>query len=346
MTRPTAPNGSRAENRSQRATDYEIAELERAAWLEEIYIQSAGTLLASAKLETQFVITGALPEQAIGFLVGRPEAGKSFLAYDAALAVARGRPWLGFDVPEPGRVLVLNYDNPHTELGRRFLKLGMTKDDPIWFHSIAAAQPPEGLPALLRIPDSLYALMAVISRIRPSLVILDALRQAHTLEERSSQDMAMVMACLRQMTQYGASVLALHHLRKKQQGKEEDDAEAMRGSTEIEASADSIMLVRQGRVELMKSRGWKPEITECDFSVTDEGDRTFVRSGQTFEALEAVMQAGPLTEMELARALGLSRESVDRLLRRALAAGIVVDGLRTPKGSRGWGWKGTGDATR
>jgi hypothetical protein len=129
----------------------------------------------------------------------------------------------------------------------------------------------------------------------------------------------------------------------KEKEDDEDDAEEMRGSNEIEASADSILKVKQGMVKILKSRGWKPEITECDFTVVDEGDRTFVRSGQTFEALEAAMRAGPVTEMELARALGLSREAVDRLLRRALTADVVADGMRTARGSRGWGWKKADD---
>ena len=82
-----------------------------------------------------------VPSRAITLLLGPPGSGKSWLAYSLALAVARGDRWLGIEPPaRQGPVLILNYDNPTPEMGRRFKKLGMTAADPIWFHSVDRGQ--------------------------------------------------------------------------------------------------------------------------------------------------------------------------------------------------------------
>lgn len=314
-----------------REEDTEIARIEKAAQFEEVYIQSAAALLASAPLDTPFVIDQAIPNEGICFLAGRPGSMKSWLAYDAAIAVARRRPWLSFDVPKKGGVLVLNFDNPSHELGRRFRRLGLQPDDPIFFHSPAAKLPPEGLPAMLQLPQAIEPIHMILGRLRPSLVIIDSYRQSHTGEEHSSQDMGRVMSCLRSMAGFGCAMLVVHHLRKQGQQQKEDDEEPLRGSTEIEASADSIMIAKDGVIALRKTRGWKPIVTECDYLVEDneEDTRTFVRTRGELNALIAVLEKKPLAAREITRKLGISSKAGERLIERAIIAGVVRRKPRT-----------------
>jgi hypothetical protein len=325
----TDTNERREARKRLRPDDEEIARIEEAARFEEVYIQDAATLLANAPLDTPFVVDQVMPDEGIVFLAGRPGSMKSWLAYDAALAVARKRPWLSFDVPDKGKVLVLNFDNPSHELGRRFRRLGLKPDDPIYFHSPAAKLPPEGLPAMLQLPQAIEPIHMILSRIRPHLVIVDSYRQSHTGEEHSSQDMGRVMSCLRSMAGFGCCVLVLHHLRKQGQQQKEDDDEPLRGSTEIEASADVIMLAKDGIITLKKTRGWKPLILECDYLVKDDGESTLVQTRGELTALIAALQQGPLSRQDIQTQLGIGRDAAQRLIDRAKAAGVVQDKART-----------------
>lgn len=296
------------------------------------YLEDAATLLASASLETKFLFKNSIPEQGICFLAGKPGSHKSWLAYHAAISVARHEPWLGFEncTDQAGSALILNFDNPSHELGRRFLRLGLKPDDPVYFHSMASKLLPAGIPAMLQLPPALEPLMHITYRLKPRLIVVDSYRQSHVCNEHDSSEMGRVMSCLKQLASTGATVLVLHHLRKQGQvrGKKQDDDQPLRGSTEIEASADSIFLVKNGYIELVKSRGWQPKVTKCEFSVLDEGDSTIVRSREDFETLIAILKDGPMTKTAIREAIGLNKTSCARLCTRAVEAGIIEDAPR------------------
>lgn len=324
---------SREERRFLREMDAHIAEIEKAARLEELYIKDAAKLLEDAPLETPFVIDQCMPDQGICFLAGKPGSMKSWLAYDAALAVARGRPWLGFNVPEAGKVVIFNFDNPSHELGRRMRRLGLTPEDKVYFHSPASELPPEGLPAMLQLPGCIDAILMLLQRIRPHLVIVDSYRQAHTGEEHSSQDMGRIMSCLRAMSACGCTVLVLHHLRKQGQMKDDEDDEPLRGSTEIEASADAIMILKNGKLTLTKTRGWNPDVTEVDYLVEDPTEETtVVKMRGEMAVLIAAIETGVKTKTELKQILGINQKAVRDLVDKAIDQGIVRE--YRPSGSK------------
>jgi RecA-family ATPase len=229
------------------------------------YLIGAAELLRSAKLETQFLIPGLVPSSAITFIVGAPGALKSWLAYDLLVAVAQGREWLGVPAPR-GPVLGLNFDNSTNECGRRMLRLGLSPSDPAHFHS------PDG-PIALRLPDSAEDLSAIVNVIKPRLLILDSLRQAHTANENDSKEMMVVMGALKSLYALGAAVVIVHHSAKGQGGA------AVRGAGEIEASADAVIHVQEDKAEWRKHRSWRMSTAEetLTFAVDDVEDRTIVR---------------------------------------------------------------------
>jgi len=317
--------GDSKQRELQRAEDEEINRLEKAANLEKVYLMDATTLIERSSTDTPFVIDQIIPDEGICFLAGRPGSMKSWLAYDAALAVARGRPWLGFNVPKSGGVLVLNFDNPSHELGRRFVRLGLKPEDNIKFHSPAATLPKEGLPAMLQLPDSLDALHLLMMRLRPMLVIVDSYRQSHTGDEHSSRDMGRVMSCLRSLTGFGASILILHHLRKQGQQKDDTDDEPLRGSTEIQASADMIMIVKDGEMTFNKTRGWKTTFESVEYYVEDPSETTTaIRTKNDLSPLLALLEAeGAMLKREIMRELAIKRGALDHLVSKAMDAGLV-----------------------
>lgn len=320
------------EDKSKREAEKELArELaykERGATLLDIYIKDAAAVLAAARDETPFLVTNYIPQGGVVFFAGKPGAKKSWLAYDLCLAVVRNAKWLGQKVV-PGKhcALVLNFDNPEWELGRRFKRLGMEPEDQIFFHSICSKPPPEGLPAILQLPRAGEAVMAICDQISPSLIIVDSFRQAHTEEERSSSGMAHVMSWLKVLTGRGATVLVLHHLRKSVPGADDVDADAMRGSSEILASADCSVMVYEDRCEWKKTRGWEMDDTHrtISFAVEDDANEpyTYVRKVNPYGALIAALTPKPLSRTEIYQALGLDKVKGKALLDRAELMGII-----------------------
>jgi len=255
---------------------------------------------------------------------------KSWLAYDLALAVVQQRDWLGFGVPTAGlhpSAMILNFDNPHPECARRFLRLGLTRQDRLWVHSFGAHNPPEPLPAVLQLPDAYAPLESMVYALRPAVIIVDSLRQAHTGDESSSQEMARVMGQLKRMAMWGAAIVIVHHSRK-------NDG-AMRGSTEIEATADSILDVeREADVSLVswrKTRGWEMAEPTLSVSVVDEGDRTYVRGGLSVSALLSTQ--GPLTRSSIGAALRLNQAQAKKLIDKGVERGVLVE-KRSSDGGR------------
>jgi hypothetical protein len=294
------------------------------------YLVSSATLLATAKLEPDWLVPNAIPAGGVTFLVGRPGAMKSWLAYDLTVAVTQQRPWLRFGAPRTigsPSALILNFDNPGSECARRFLRLGLRPTDAAMFHSLGAHRPPEGLPAILQLPHGFTPLEAMVAAYKPDLIVVDSLRQAHLSDESSSQEMAVVMSQLRQLSGFGGAVVVVHHTRK-------NDG-AMRGSTEIEAAADAIIDVDDHVATWRKTRGWELKDASVTFMLEDEGDLTFLRGGTT---LTDVLTAGPadgMTTKQIEQALGISTSVAKATLEKAEARGLVVL-MRNEEGARAW----------
>lgn len=250
-----------------------IAEL---SWVEEVQallrpptIIGARQLRAYAELRTDFLIPNAIPAHAITLMIGVPGSGKSWLAYALAMSTIHGEEWLGIEPERTGRVLVLNYDNPTPEAGRRFVRLGLEdKDEGQFFiHSVEQGA--------LRLPEASAQLHAIANELRPTLVLVDSFRQSHTGDENSSQEMALVMGHLKGIAQLGAAVVVVHHSVK---SSEASGVGKARGTTEIPASADAVIEVTGDTADWSKHRSWAMAADEerLGFEIVDRGVRTFV----------------------------------------------------------------------
>jgi RecA-family ATPase len=241
----------------------------------------AAAMLAAARIKPKMLVEDMIPAGAITLIIGEPGAKKSWLAYALAIATAQGGDWLGVPVtthgPKPN-VLILNYDNPTPECGRRMMRLGMQAHDPIWFHSVDLDP--------LRMPASIAELNAIVQHVQPSLVVVDSFRQCHTEDENSSQSMAIVMGHIKGFYAQGSSVVVVHHAGKSNGLGGAEGVGKARGSGEIAASADCIIEAKRMKGEdgepgpdvavWTKHRSW--EIAPCDeslqFALLDVGEST------------------------------------------------------------------------
>jgi RecA-family ATPase len=215
-------------------------------------VASSRALLARASDQTDFVIHEAIPV-GLTLMLGVPGSSKSWLAYDLAMAVARNRDWLGKRncLPGPGGVLVLNFDNPTPECGRRFKRLGLQDSDRVWFHSTHGLDESQAL----LLPQSAPLLLGLVHRLGISLVVCDSLREAHTADENSSADMRPIMQQLRALAPVGkrAAVVVVHHTAKG----DSTGVLSARGSTVIPAAVDACIHCQGDSAAWTKHRGWK-----------------------------------------------------------------------------------------
>jgi RecA-family ATPase len=221
-------------------------------------IINSAALLRASKDKPDFLIHERIPSGAITLLVAKRGSTKSWLVYDLALKVAQGggRKWLDTPGPEEGApVLVLSYDNPTEETGRRFKRLGLRTNDPLYFHSVDQNA--------LRMPSAEDKLRNIVHHLQPKLVIVDSFRQAVEGNENDSEAMGKVMSGFKLLAACPSkpAVIIVHHAAK---GLSLDGPGA-RGSGEIEGSADAVMTIEDGAVSWTKSRSW---VMSDAFSVT------------------------------------------------------------------------------
>ncbi len=91
-----------------------------------------GPLSSLDRSGPEWLVEGRLPRIGTSMLVGAPGAGKSTLARELALKVARGRPWLDFQTRQ-GPVLYVYLEGEPTRVRAAFAKLGLAPEDNLHF---------------------------------------------------------------------------------------------------------------------------------------------------------------------------------------------------------------------
>ena len=180
-------------------------------------------------------------DEAVGILGGEPKCGKSFLALQMGVAVASGAPCLGrFAVPRPGRVLVFPAEDALHIVRHRLDALCSTEDLELADIDIQVITAPS---LRLDLDADRQALAETVAHHRPKLLVLDPFVRLHRVDENASQQVAPLLAFLRELQrQYNLAVLVVHHARK---GAANCRAgQALRGSSEFHAWGDSNLYLR------------------------------------------------------------------------------------------------------
>jgi len=171
-----------------------------------------------------------LPIDGKGFVAGSTGIGKTNLLLRLARCLAEGSPFLGLPVPEPRRVLYLALEGSRRGLRKRLRK--------IWKDADADSR---GRCYVTQMQINLASeadaamLDALLTERRPQVLIIDPLRNAHTLDENSSQDVAQLTAVLDDIiVRHGCALIAAHHDRKRPPlTKRDSGTDRIRGSTAL-----------------------------------------------------------------------------------------------------------------
>lgn len=271
----------------------------------------------------RWVVPDVLPE-GLTILAGKPKLGKSWLALDAALAVANGGKVLGREC-EPGPALYLALEDNQRRLQRR---LNRIEPHGPW---------PEALEMHTRWPrfdaGGLDQIRAWIkSREGARLVIVDTLAVVRPVQKASETAHSSDYGALRGLHQlasiHGIGVVVVHHLRK---ADAEDPFDAVSGSTGLTGAADTTLILTRREGEggcILYGRGRDVEEFETGLEFDplhcrwrDVGDPVEAFASDTRAAIFAAIRQGHTAPGQIARETGLSDANVRQTLGRMVKAG-------------------------
>jgi RecA-family ATPase len=146
-----------------------------------------------------------IAEGTLNILAAYMKTGKTTLATALALAVAQGKPFLGFPVQQGGVLYLALEENPR-DVGRRFVAFGRQPGDPIWIQ-------PTSLPSF---PRTLREIRAFIKALDIKLVIVDTLsRFWRVRDENSNAEIVRHLSPILDLAhESGVAILLIHHQRK------------------------------------------------------------------------------------------------------------------------------------
>jgi RecA-family ATPase len=164
------------------------------------------------------------------------KVGKSTLIGALAVAVAQGRPFLGYPTKQTG-VLILALEEHPRDLQRRLQAFGLRPEDPLWVQCD---------PVRLS-PETLRELEVFVGAHGIGLVIIDTLGRLWRVEDENDnaeieRALGPVLGLARRT---GACVLLVHHERK---GTDEQrqTGETIRGGSALLGLVDQALLLRRG----------------------------------------------------------------------------------------------------
>ena len=263
-------------------------------------------------------------------LYGPAGSGKSFVALDIAMRVARGQSWAGREVKEPRAVLYVALEGV-AGMGDRVRAWFSAHD--VW-GGVGDPAPPELLTfasSSLRILDREHAdaLGRVARELDAGLVIVDTLARAMPGADENGSDMGLAVDGLDTVRRRsGACVLAVHHSGK-------DTTRGMRGHTSLLAALDTVVEVHgaEGIVTLNAvKQKYRQGGTLARGALKPAGPALAVEWGITppvaFDWLVAEIAqldtGGGVTAKLISEATGKSPPTVHRAAKSAVDAGLIV----------------------
>lgn len=166
---------------------------------------------------------------------GPQKKGKSLASVNLAIQVARGHPWLGFDVHSPRRVGIVQQEIPEESLKERLEKMLIHIDEKDFLDRITHLTC-RGLK--LDSPQGLKELRHWLDQARVDLLIIDPLYQFHRGKENDPGDMSKVCQCLQDIAlDYNCGVLLIHHHGKPSQV-EREGGDLHRGTSLLRDATD------------------------------------------------------------------------------------------------------------
>jgi len=294
-----------------------------------------------------------------GIMAGQPKSFKSTIAMDMFFSIAADKPFLeNFKVHYGGPVLIVQNENADHIMQDRWKKIATSKGEigncrnhrgklsiewgreiPIFMINQTGFTLDE--------PSNLVALEELIQRIRPVAIQLDPLYLMFSGDVNSAQELNPILTwCLYIKQTYNCAVMLIHHYGKgNADGKR--SGQRMLGSTTLHGWVESATYVEVqepiGKTAVItmdrefRGAGMYEKVdlhlTQGDFGDYSYSAKLVEHSGTDEEAaneiLEALRGKDLMSKTSIAKAAGMSRRHVDKVI-----AKLMEDGELIQKGER------------
>lgn len=173
---------------------------------------------------TTWLVDRLLPSGGFSVLVAKPKVGKSTLARNLGLCIARNKPFLGRDVNQ-GAVIYLALEEKRSEVKRHFQVMGASGKEEI--HIYVGGAPADAIKQ--------------IESLKPLLLIIDPLFRLTKVKDGNDyvQVTNALEPLLRLSRNTGTHVLCVHHANKM----DSQDGNCVLGSQAIFGSVDTLMIM-------------------------------------------------------------------------------------------------------
>ncbi|MCC6994808.1 MAG: AAA family ATPase [Deltaproteobacteria bacterium] len=185
-------------------------------------------------------------EEAVGVVAGEPKTYKSFLTAHIGVCVAAGVPVLGTYEVSKGRVLMFNAEDRPAMTRSRMAQMCVAMGLELSALDLRLINVP-----VLRLDDAaqIASLRATVARERPALLILDPLRDLHTLDENDARAVSGLLMPLRAIQrECHCAVMVVHHMAKLTEVNKRP-GQRMRGSGALHGWVDSALYLAKGAGE-------------------------------------------------------------------------------------------------
>jgi len=194
--------------------------------------------LQQAVAEQQWLIETLWTHCSVGLVGGTPKSLKTWLALELAVSVASGTACLGrFAVKHKGLALIYLAEDQPCDVRQRLQNLCEHRDVAMNQLDVLVITEP-----CLRLDDErdIERLDATLAQYKPTLLLLDPFVRLHRANENDAQEVARILASLRQLQRkHHSAIIVVHHTRKNQRSGQH--GQALRGSGDFHAWADCAL---------------------------------------------------------------------------------------------------------
>ena len=278
-------------------------------------------------------IAGDIIVEGLTLLASRPKVGKTWLAFDVAIAVAQGTYCLGDLKCEPGDVLFLALEDNKRRMQRRLTKLlGINKAQWPRF-SCAHSWPRANNGGLRQIRDWIGQ-----HKNTARLVVIDVLARFRKPVPPGKQsydaDYETIAELQRIASDTGVAIVVIHHTRK---GEADDPLDAVSGTLGLAGAADAVLVIDR-KPQGTRLYGRSRDVDEIDQAMlfdkatcrwTILGKTADVQRSEARQQILDVLTDEPLALKDIAKIVGKPANAVFNLLEK-----LALDGKVT-KPSRG-----------
>jgi hypothetical protein len=284
-------------------------------------------------------------DQAVGIIGGEPKSYKSFAAAQLATCIASGKPMFGKYEVQQGRVLMFNAEDRPAMTRHRIAQMCRSQDVDLASLDLHLIDVPA-----LRLDDDeqVNRLARTVRSMRPTLLILDPMRDLHGLDENDAQIVSALLSPLRVMQRnFGCSVMLVHHMAKATElGRRA--GQRLRGTSALHGWIDSALYLthKDGaikvEVEHRAAQAPDPILFKLEKAETpdgpalwleqqgDEDEGAEIRDTKSEVAENKVIQvvAGatePLTMRDLRTMVKQRSVKTDEAVRRLVARGLLIE---------------------